>query len=82
MRQIRLVTPDIAMELLKMARSDNMMFRQKIEKYKTMMLSGKWRNGIGDSIIIRNGKLLDGRHRLTAIIETGLSFKLPFDDCT
>ena len=75
---VKMVTPEMAEELLTLARPGNKMIRTKVEKYKKMMLSGKWRSGLGSPIIIKNGQLLDGRHRLTAIIETGVTIKLPF----
>jgi hypothetical protein len=82
MRRIKLITPEIASELINHGRKNNLMSRAKVEKYKKMMLSGKWMNGVSDTIMIKNGVLLDGRHRLIAIIETGLSFNIPFDDFT
>jgi hypothetical protein len=74
-----LITPDIAVKLIQHGRPGNLMSRKKIEKYKAMMLSGKWKDGRGTSIIYKRGVLLDGRHRLTAIIETGLSYNIPFE---
>lgn len=77
-RVIKHITPEIAQELLKHGRESNLMFPGKVEKYKGMMLSGKWKDGVGTTLIFKNGVLLDGRHRLTAIVETGLSYNLPF----
>jgi len=80
LRTIKLITPEIATELIKYGRKNNLMSRAKVEKYKKMMLSGKWKDKLGDTIMLKNGVLLDGRHRLTAIIETGLSFNIPYND--
>jgi len=76
---LKLFTPEIAEELLTRGRPGNITVRRKIERYKDMMLSGKWKDGKGMPIIYKQGILLDGRHRLTAIVETGLSFNIPFD---
>lgn len=76
---IRLVTPEIASELLTHGRKNNLMSRSKVEKYKKMMIAGKWKNNVGTPIVIKGGELLDGRHRLTAIAETGFSYKIPFE---
>ena len=70
------VTPEKAKELIKLGRN-NTMFPHKVTKYKNMMLSGEWKDGLGDPLIIKNNVLLDGRHRLTAIIESGLTFNMP-----
>ena len=82
MRTVKLITPEIAAELITKGRKDNVMSRTKIDRYKDMMLSGKWRDGLGSSILLKKGVLLNGRHRLTAIVETGLSIKIPYDDFT
>jgi hypothetical protein len=76
---IRIVTPEIASELLTHGRINNLMSRSKVEKYKKMMIAGKWKNYVGTPIVIKEGELLDGRHRLTAIAETGFSYKIPFE---
>jgi hypothetical protein len=76
---IKLVTPDVAQQLLSTARQNNYLKRTKIEKYKKMMLSGKWKDRLGTPIVIKQGNLIDGRHRLTAIVETGLSYLIPFE---
>jgi hypothetical protein len=76
---IKLVTPDVAEQILKSARINNYLKRTKIEKYKKMMLAGKWKDRIGTPIVIKDNKLIDGRHRLIAILETGLSYNIPFE---
>jgi len=76
---IKEITPEIAADLLNHARDGNLMKRIKIERYKDLMLSGKWKNKVGTPIIFKRGILFDGRHRLTAIVETGLTFYMPFE---
>lgn len=75
----QLVTPELAVELLKGARQNNLMVKIKIERYKRLMLAGKWIDRLGTPIVVKGSELLDGRHRLTAIAETGKSYTLPFE---
>jgi hypothetical protein len=78
-RAIKLVTPEFAGELLKNVNNNNQTKRLKIERYKSIMQSGKWKEKVGTPIVLIGGKVCDGRHRLTAIVETGMSFNLPFE---
>jgi hypothetical protein len=54
---IRLVTPEIASELLTHGRKNNLMSRSKVEKYKKMMIAGKWKNNVGTPIVIKEGEM-------------------------
>ena len=71
------ITPDLAREILKFARNNNLTKRSKVEKYKRQMTEGKWRDRTGTPIKVIGGVLLDGRHRLMAISESGKSYNLP-----
>lgn len=77
---IKIFTPELATDLLQHARDGNIMKRLKIERYKDIMLSGKWKNKVGTPIVFKRGILYDGRHRLTAIVETGLTFEMPYEN--
>ena len=47
--------------------------KQRVAEYKKDMLSGNWRFN-GDSIRVNDaGILIDGQHRLTAVVESGVS---------
>jgi hypothetical protein len=70
----RLITPERAEELLKLRKRNNPIKRVKLERYKKMMLEGRWKNKIGTPVLIRKGELLDGHHRLSAVVETGKSY--------
>lgn len=70
-----LITPRYAQQLL--ARNDgNRKIRQSmVNKYAAMMLSGQWVEN-GDVIRVgKTGRLLDGQHRLLAVVKSGAGIK-------
>lgn len=45
-----------------------------VDRYVRELLEGRWKSGTGETIkISESGKLLDGQHRLTAIVKSGVS---------
>lgn len=71
-----LITPEVAKDMLKNNIANNRPILYKtVQLYKNQMLNGNWiNNHPGTYSINREGKLLDGQHRLSAIIESGMSF--------
>lgn len=71
----RLVTPKLAAELLKNNSSNRPLSRARMLKYSEDMSSGRWRWN-GDTIKIDDsGCLLDGQHRLQAVIHSGITIE-------
>ncbi|MGA9651929.1 hypothetical protein [Pedobacter sp.] len=70
-------TPELAEELLR-SNTDNRRFRKTVvEKYADEMLMGRWKENTGEVIKISdNGTLLDGQHRLMAIVKAGIPIAL------
>ena len=65
---IQRVTPNIAREWLKTNESNRTLRPQRVRQYANDMKAGKW-NLTGQGITFgKNGNLLDGQHRLHAII--------------
>lgn len=48
-----------------------------VERYVKEMKDGSWTTHHQGIAFDREGKLIDGQHRLTAIVETGMSFYMP-----
>lgn len=71
-----LITPQVARDMLKNNIENNRTIIQKtVQLYKSQMLSGNWVNQHPGTYSVNNeGKLLDGQHRLSAIVESGMSF--------
>lgn len=66
------VTPAKAAELLGGAAVNRNINRQFVQKYKDAMISGRWVSGLEPIHIDEKGALINGRHRLTAILESGI----------
>lgn len=69
--EVRVITPSIAREMLKRNQGNRNVSESQVTFYANQMLNGGW---LFDGQPIRfnnNGRLLDGQHRLNAIIESG-----------
>jgi hypothetical protein len=76
MIKIKLVTPAIAKELLRTNKSNRVIQTGRVESYKRQMLEGLWKFN-GETISIsKDGMLLNGQHRLLAIIASGVSIQM------
>ena len=72
--EIKLITPQIAEEMLKHNIGNRNVHQPTVDYYKTLMLQGQWKEN-GDSIVFsQSGRLIDGQHRLLAIIASGCSY--------
>lgn len=70
------VTPETARNWLAMNTKNRRLRKADLDRYKRDMLAGNWHIA-GDPIrFSTTGQLLDGQHRLTAIVETGVTLPL------
>jgi len=69
------ITPDIARQYLGLNYKHNRnLLRSYVERYADDMRSGRWRFEASDPIRFNiNGELIDGQHRLHAVITTGIT---------
>jgi hypothetical protein len=68
--QVETVTPELALEWLQNAARNRPIADPTVRRYGADMRTGRWQL-TGQSIIFSiEGKLLDGRHRLTAVVAT------------
>lgn len=68
------ITPEKASELLASNPNNRNLSKQLVRKYASDMASGLWQYN-GDSIrVSEDGHLLDGQHRLSACVASGVSF--------
>lgn len=64
-----LVTPEMAKELLKGNTTNRPIMIRKLNKYVDDILIGKWKEDTGETIkVSKNNRLIDGQHRLNAVI--------------
>jgi hypothetical protein len=74
--EIKLITPKLAVDLLRNNKSNRRLNERKILQYKNDMMEGRWFEFTGETIAIsENGRLLNGQHRLHAIAKSGVSLK-------
>ena len=67
-----IITPEVAKALLNKNTNNRNITQSHLALIKSEILSGKWQYN-GQPIIVGNtGRLLDGQHRLTAVVETGI----------
>lgn len=68
--EIKTITPEIALEMLKCNIRNRRLDANIVLSYADMMIKGKWKPN-GDAIRFSNSRvLLDGQHRLSAIVKS------------
>lgn len=67
-----LVTPALAVELLSINEDNRRVARNKVVEWANVMRQGRWRNTHQAIAIDDDGNVLDGQHRLHAVVETGI----------
>ena len=69
--EIEKVTPEDAIKMLELNPNNRPLNQNRVRKYADQMRSGNWQLN-GESIIFaENGRLVDGQHRLNAIVTSG-----------
>lgn len=79
--KFELITPEIAKKMLKQNLINNRIIDwPTIREYARQMMNGIWYEHTGESIkITENGTLVDGQHRLLALIEANVSLRFKVD---
>ncbi|SDX36263.1 hypothetical protein SAMN05421504_1021159 [Amycolatopsis xylanica] len=68
---IQLVTPEVAVEILKQNEGNRKLDRATVEIYAGAMKRNEWRLSHQGIAIDQEGELLDGQHRLAAVVKSG-----------
>lgn len=71
-----IITPKLAEELLKLNVANRAVRKTNVREYAAAMKRGEWRRthqGIG---ISKTGRLMDGQHRLLAVVEAGVAVEM------
>jgi hypothetical protein len=72
-----LITPEYALELLSNNTGNRRVKEQVVARYVKDMLAGTWKEDTGELIkIAKDGTILDGQHRLLAIVKSGVEISL------
>lgn len=73
------VTPEIARRLIETSNHGNRKVRPMVvKKYAKIMKNGDWRFSPETISISRSGRLLNGQHRMLAVIESGVACRFLF----
>lgn len=73
---VETVTPEKAVEILAKCNRGNRKLRiGTVAKYARMMALGQWRLSPEAIVISRTGRLLNGQHRLSAVVQSGVSVR-------
>lgn len=68
------VTPEMARAWLDKNAANRKIRPSKVEAYKADMIAGRWRGGDGMLKLDHLGNVINGQHRLTAFLDSGLPF--------
>jgi hypothetical protein len=72
-----LITPEYALELLSNNTVNRRVKESVVNRYVKDMLAGSWKEDTGELIkIAKDGTILDGQHRLLAIVKSGIEISL------
>lgn len=67
---VEIVTPHMAKEMLERMPINRPLSRKTIDRYSRDMIDGRWNNNGQGIVLSEDGTLLDGQHRLKAIIQS------------
>lgn len=68
---LMLVTPEMAEQWLTKNVGNRRIRKAILNRYSRDLAAGRWRENGSSIVIAKNGNLLDGQHRLSAIVQTG-----------
>jgi len=67
------VTPEIAQSWLDANKSDRPVSESQVQKFAAKMQAGQWRMNHNGIAFAKDGTLLDGLHRLLAVVHSGMT---------
>ena len=73
---IELVTPQQALQMLQHNDGNRPLRKRFVDQYVDDIIRGKWKLSHQGVAFSKDGRLLDGQHRLTAIVESGISVQM------
>jgi hypothetical protein len=73
---VELITPEIASEILSFNTRNRKLRQSVVDRYAAEMKAGRWLETHQGIAINCDGTLLDGQHRLAAIVQSGIAQKM------
>jgi len=74
--EVKKITPEIAMELLKMNTKNRKLKKQTVLDYADQMKRGQWKLTSQGITISDTGEVIDGQHRLAAIVKSNTTIDI------
>lgn len=75
----KLVTPEIATRLLSLNEKNRKLRDFIVSHYSRQMVDGVWKEDTGEAIkVSKSGRLIDGQHRMAAVVKSGVSLYFHF----
>jgi hydrogenase maturation factor len=72
---VRTITPEVATRLLETNTVNRVLRQWKIDQYARDMKAGKWKLTHQGMALSTEGNILDGQHRLWAVVESGVTIE-------
>jgi hypothetical protein len=72
-----MLTPALAVEMLKQNPGNRNIRQTKVDQYAADMKDGRWAFNGEPIIVSKDGKLNDGQHRCTAVVDANASIEVP-----
>jgi hypothetical protein len=72
--ELRTITPEVAKKMLESNRNNRPICASVVKYLAKEMSNGKWRKN-GETISFSDNRLMDGQHRLMAVIKSGVTIK-------
>jgi len=73
---VEIITPEIAKAYLATSRGNRRISQNFVDKYAAMMRAGQWGESESSIAFDRDGVLINGHHRLMAVIASGCSVRM------
>lgn len=67
------ITPEKAKQLLKKNKKNRPVSQKRVKYYATLMEEGKWHTTHQGIAVSKSGIIIDGQHRLIAVVESGVT---------
>jgi hypothetical protein len=76
MAKFETITPEIAKAILDNNRTNRNISQKIVKRYAQEMKSGNWQKNYEPIVLSKSGRLLNGQHRLMAVIASGMSIEM------
>lgn len=73
--KVMTITPDLALDILTRPGKNRRISEKIVQQYVDAILRGAWQLNGEPIILDKNGSLIDGQHRLTAVVQAGKSIE-------